>query len=184
VDAHRTTALRVPRIEKFPRCVGLRSVAVQRSPHAPITEKRRTNFPRRSEARAHYQCWAGYIIAMSEFEYPTMTGYDRIAGALANLGLGFLIKPSAMFCVATAYRQRRSASARPREQRRRYDCGLGRCARRLWYPREGHVHAYVSRSGLPRPRVPNAEIVDPPTCSRRGIYAPSPLSRFLSLVRR
>jgi putative transposase len=41
-------------------------------------------------------------------------GYDRIAGALANLGTRFPIKQSAMFCGATVCRQRRNASARPR----------------------------------------------------------------------
>jgi hypothetical protein len=39
-------------------------------------------------------------------------GYDRIAGALANLGYRSVIRRSAMSCNATACRRRRSASAR------------------------------------------------------------------------
>src|SRR5580700_4072205 len=39
-------------------------------------------------------------------------GYDRIVGALANLG--YMIKRLAMFCNAMLCRPRRSASARPR----------------------------------------------------------------------
>jgi hypothetical protein len=39
-------------------------------------------------------------------------GYDRIAGALANLGTRFRIKRLAMSCNATACRRRRSANAR------------------------------------------------------------------------
>jgi putative transposase len=41
-------------------------------------------------------------------------GYDRIAGALANLGQRSAIRLSVMSCNATVCRQRRSASARQR----------------------------------------------------------------------
>jgi Homeodomain-like domain len=40
-------------------------------------------------------------------------GYDRIVGALANLGHEVSDQTSAMFCAVTVYRPRRSASARP-----------------------------------------------------------------------
>jgi hypothetical protein len=40
-------------------------------------------------------------------------GYDRIAGALANLGIKSAIRRSAISCNATVCRRRRSASARP-----------------------------------------------------------------------
>src|SRR5204862_7448375 len=40
-------------------------------------------------------------------------GYDRIVGALANLGIRFPIKRSAISSNATLFRRRRSASARP-----------------------------------------------------------------------
>jgi putative transposase len=40
-------------------------------------------------------------------------GYDRIAGALANLGHEISDQMVGMFCDATVCRQRRSASARP-----------------------------------------------------------------------
>jgi len=39
-------------------------------------------------------------------------GYDRIAGALANLGMRSAIRLSAMSCNATLYRPHPSASAR------------------------------------------------------------------------
>jgi hypothetical protein len=40
-------------------------------------------------------------------------GYDRIVGALANLGHEVSNKRSEMFCNVTLYRPRRSASTRP-----------------------------------------------------------------------
>jgi hypothetical protein len=45
-----------------------------------------------------------------------LAGGRRTPHGSADWATRFLIKPSAMFCAAAAYRQRRSASARPRGQ--------------------------------------------------------------------